>query len=323
MGGVTGSAMLSKRQVFRSSIAILLILNLLILPSAHAFSAPVIVADPMKRLDAEVGLYDFGARAYDPAFSRFLTPDLAGPSYSDPQTLNPYSYTRNNPVKLVDPTGEFAVPLLPLLWDAAVWLLEIYSLYATAELTFVTLPQDIQRYRESPSLATGTQLGWDATFAIASVAGAGVTKTGVQAGELTGEIGRGLSTAQREAMAGGRQFQKGVLAAEGLEENRQLITTSIQTRTGLKSVTTRPDAMTATMIEEMKDVKYLSRTKQLRAEIKAAEKSGRQFVLTVSEKVEHITDPLRKALRDADAILRQFDERTGEFIQRDINRFLR
>jgi len=276
-----------------------------------------------KRLDAEVGLYDFGARAYDPAFSRFLTPDLADPSYSDPQTLNPYSYTRNNPVKLVDPTGE------------------VYDTFLDAY--FVS--RDLEAFSAEPTFLNGAALGLDlvAAFiptvpAIAGLALRGLTtgtrearvieSVSAQAqaaweGELTGEIGRGLFTAQREAMAGGRQFQKGVLAAEGLEENQQLITTTIQTRTGLKSVTTRPDALTSAMLEEVKDVKHLSRTKQFRAEIQAAKESGRQFVLTVSEKVEHITDPLRKALRDADAILRQFDERTGEFIQRDINRFLR
>jgi hypothetical protein len=140
-------------------------------------------------------------------------------------------------------------------------------------------------------------------------------------GELTGEVGRGLSAAQREAMAGGRQFQKGVLAAEGLEENSQLITSTIQTRTGPRVGTTRPDSLTSTALGEIKDVKQLSRTKQLRAEIQAAKDSGRQFVLTVSRKLEHITRPLKRELEKVDHVLREFNERTREFIQRDINRF--
>lgn len=180
----------------------------------------------------------------------------------------------------------------------------------------------------------------DVGFALTPFVSIGVVKLGAQTGELaasaaskirqaaregelTGEIGRGLSSAQREAMAGGRQFQKGALAAEGLEENSQLITSTIQTRTGPRVVTTRPDSLTSTTLGEIKDVKQLSRTKQLAAEIKAAKDSGRQFVLTVSQKLEHITDPLREALRDADAVLRQFNERTKEFIQRDVNRFLK
>ena len=36
---------------------------------------------------------------------RFLSPDPLGGELSDPQTLNKYGYTRNNPLKFVDPTG--------------------------------------------------------------------------------------------------------------------------------------------------------------------------------------------------------------------------
>ena len=56
-------------------------------------------------------IYDYGARWYDPALGRFLQPDpiVRGPSHvpntSDPQTINPYSYVLNNPLNLVDPTG--------------------------------------------------------------------------------------------------------------------------------------------------------------------------------------------------------------------------
>jgi RHS repeat-associated protein len=64
-----------------------------------------------KEYDAETGLYDFGARAYDPALGRFLSPDpatLADPELgvSDPQLLNPYAYARNSPTGHVDPQGK-------------------------------------------------------------------------------------------------------------------------------------------------------------------------------------------------------------------------
>ncbi len=56
-------------------------------------------------LDPEFGLYYYGARYYDPELARFISPDPIIPSPGDPQTLNRYTYVRNNPVKYIDPTG--------------------------------------------------------------------------------------------------------------------------------------------------------------------------------------------------------------------------
>ena len=51
------------------------------------------------------GLYQFGARYYDPNVGRFISPDPLFGSPDDPQSLNPYSYVLNSPVNFVDPTG--------------------------------------------------------------------------------------------------------------------------------------------------------------------------------------------------------------------------
>lgn len=55
--------------------------------------------------DAATGLYFYGARYYDPALGRFVQPDSVVPRPFDPQSLNRYSYTSNNPVGRIDPTG--------------------------------------------------------------------------------------------------------------------------------------------------------------------------------------------------------------------------
>ncbi|MBC7344838.1 MAG: RHS repeat-associated core domain-containing protein, partial [Clostridia bacterium] len=47
--------------------------------------------------DCESGLYQMRGRHYDPLMGRFLTQDL-GPG-------NPYTYCKNNPVSMVDPSG--------------------------------------------------------------------------------------------------------------------------------------------------------------------------------------------------------------------------
>jgi len=59
-----------------------------------------------QELDDSTGLYFYNARYYDPALGRFISPDTLVPSVFDPQSLNRYSYVRNNPVILTDPTGE-------------------------------------------------------------------------------------------------------------------------------------------------------------------------------------------------------------------------
>jgi len=60
-----------------------------------------------QELDPETGLYNYGARLFDPIMGRFITPDTIVPDPYDPQTLNRYSYCRNNPLIYVDPTGQF------------------------------------------------------------------------------------------------------------------------------------------------------------------------------------------------------------------------
>jgi RHS repeat-associated protein len=69
-----------------------------------------------KERDAESGLDYFGARYYASTMGRFMSPDWAAKAepvpYSkldDPQTLNLYSYVRNNPLGGVDPDGHYFV----------------------------------------------------------------------------------------------------------------------------------------------------------------------------------------------------------------------
>jgi len=91
-----------------------------------------------KELDEETGLYYYGARYYEPATSRWISPDPAGfelinpmesdgeggweakESYSVIEALNWYSYVSNNPVKYVDPTGMEEETLVPALTDVVV-----------------------------------------------------------------------------------------------------------------------------------------------------------------------------------------------------------
>jgi RHS repeat-associated protein len=55
--------------------------------------------------DASTGLVDMGGRVYHPGVGRFLSPDPIARAPGGAQFLNRYSYVRNRPTALIDPSG--------------------------------------------------------------------------------------------------------------------------------------------------------------------------------------------------------------------------
>jgi RHS repeat-associated protein len=55
--------------------------------------------------DSETGLDYAHARYYNSRLGRFTSPDPLGGGIGNPQSLNRYSYVRNNPINLTDPSG--------------------------------------------------------------------------------------------------------------------------------------------------------------------------------------------------------------------------
>jgi RHS repeat-associated protein len=58
-----------------------------------------------QELDPGTGLYYYGARYYDTALGRFVSPDSIVPDPFNPQAFNRYAYVLNNPMIYTDPTG--------------------------------------------------------------------------------------------------------------------------------------------------------------------------------------------------------------------------
>jgi len=56
--------------------------------------------------DQAGGLYNYGARLYNPKWGRFISPDEVAQGL-DSQGLNPFSYVLNRPTSATDPTGHF------------------------------------------------------------------------------------------------------------------------------------------------------------------------------------------------------------------------
>ena len=83
------------------------------LPFGDALTCTGTDVSPMhftgKERDSESGLDNFEARYDSSQFGRFMSPDpifFQVSMLADPQQWNEYAYVRNNPLSLVDPTGE-------------------------------------------------------------------------------------------------------------------------------------------------------------------------------------------------------------------------
>jgi RHS repeat-associated protein len=78
--------------------------------------------------DSESGLDFAMARYYDSTAARFCSADPLGGQLDDPQTWNRYSYSRNDPINLVDPSGK---GFFSWFMDALLVLADIFSGGAT------------------------------------------------------------------------------------------------------------------------------------------------------------------------------------------------
>jgi RHS repeat-associated protein len=59
--------------------------------------------------DASTGMVFLRTRWYDPAATRFITPDQHDGRPDDPRTLNRYSYSLGDPINRSDPNGQFSI----------------------------------------------------------------------------------------------------------------------------------------------------------------------------------------------------------------------
>ncbi|RME14743.1 MAG: hypothetical protein D6797_08140 [Bdellovibrio sp.] len=78
-----------------------------------------------REYDYTTKLYDFGSRYLDPEIGRFISADDHNGKIENPQTLNRYVYSGNNPLKYVDPSGNQFNPFwVELYFKTINWLRE-------------------------------------------------------------------------------------------------------------------------------------------------------------------------------------------------------
>lgn len=151
----------------------------------HATTEPY--AFTGKERDADTGLYDFGARAYDPKLGLFLSPDPAvladpGLAIEDPQLLNVYAYARNNPTTHVDQDGRLPHILFGALVGAMIG--------GGAYLVKAAITKDFSVKGAIAATAGGAVAGAVA----AATCGASLLVQGAAAGVAGGIAQRGIET---------------------------------------------------------------------------------------------------------------------------------
>ena len=196
------------------------------------------------------GLDYMRARHCGPEIGRFTSVDPVGGDPRAPQSWNRYPYTRNNPIRFVDPDGE----AIETGWDVANVAIGAASLLA-----------NIAAGNVGGAIvdAGGLVLDLGATAIPGAPAFAG---SSIKAARLAENARRG------------KAFEKAILKAFELQKN----TRGIKSASGSAQFRI-PDALTRDLLVEVKGVKQLNLTKQVRDFIDFAADDGRQVVIAVKD----------------------------------------
>ena len=218
-----------------------------------------------KELDTKKGLnwYDYGARHYDAALGRWFTVDpLAEKDYLN----SPYSYCGNNPIIRVDKNGK----IWDIIWDIGNVVYDIGS----------AITNHIKGNHEQAK-THWQDAGADALAMAIPGLPAGITKL-----KYTDDVVDATTATVR-----GIRNETKVLNDIGEVKNTVRKTTILPETN--EFVTTIPDAINDTKIIEVKDVKNLYNTKQIKAERQVAKDEGKTFEIFTGEKT-HVSRKIPK-----------------------------
>jgi RHS repeat-associated protein len=177
----------------------------------------------------EFGLINMNARLYDPVVGRMLSPDryIQEPGFT--QNYNRYSYCLNNPLKYVDPSGNFFFVLPMLSYDAnSGWDVDVTvgvgagPIGAYANVGYSSSNNNwrfsVGAYAAgfTASVGLGTQSGWSAyagvgMFGFGGGLSSNVTSAGIGWGEQSGAFISALGlTYSSDGMSAGMSLSYGI-----------------------------------------------------------------------------------------------------------------
>jgi RHS repeat-associated protein len=148
-----------------------------------------------KERDTESGLDYFGARYYSSSAGRFVSVDSGAYVLQDPETLNRYAYTRNNPLKYIDPSGKYFVVAFDMRVAAQQWISTMLRSAEGRELVHRIAADPHPTFVSSGKLTpphVNANGGWNITSGQTSINYQGIThavSSGVASTQVTLDIG--------------------------------------------------------------------------------------------------------------------------------------
>ena len=229
---------------------------------------------------------DFGARLYNPRTATWLSPDPLMEMYYG---LGPNVYCAGDPVNLVDPTGSGP----ETLWDLASLGIGVKSFVSNVKegRVFAAVLDGVGIVADGVSVALPFIPG-GAGAVIKAIRGAGkaadivdlangvdnVTDVVHAVNKADDVLDAAKSTSSTSHMQRGLANEAKTLDALGETKNTKSFTVLLEDGTVKTTIPDFVNENTKT-IGEIKDVKTLNNTKQLKAEGKAAAESGKQFII--------------------------------------------
>ena len=212
--------------------------------------------------------YNFGARAMYAIMNRFNQVD---PLCEEYYTVSPYVYALNNPVRYKDPTGKY----VESAWDIASLAMGVKS--------FVN---NVQGGNIVGAIVDGVGIVLDAAAVALPVipGGAGAAIKGVRAIDKAVDTAKTADKAVDGVSAMKRGIQNEAKVLESIGEVKNTAKKTVTLPGTREKVTVIPDTITDTKIIEIKDVKSLSNTKQIRGERQVAQGTGKDFTIITGEK---------------------------------------
>ena len=227
--------------------------------------------------DSETGMYYLNSRYYNPKMGRFISADDINNLGAEGDVLshNLYIYCLNNPVNRTDAQGEWSIPNWAKIAIGAVALAGAVALTVATGGGAAAIAVGVAKVVGSVALSTAVS------------AGAGYLKNGKQ-GAIDGAC-NGFMLGSLSALGGAAfKYAKVHSATTGSPnsmgkagERMAGIDQSAKEPIQINGRTRIPDALTDTTLTEVKNVKYISNTQQLRDFAAFANDTGRSLELWV------------------------------------------